>query len=243
MKREASNERRSHARRLIATPGERPYVKVASDGDSQIGFAFTNGHPRERLTSVYFALYRHGSMWRVDGHWIKRLSSGPIVPAQASLVYDAHKTGVSAWVWDVAFDRKGRPVIVYATFPSRYNHVYWYARWDGRRWERHFLTWAGPSISPDTLERQYSGGLVLDHNDPSVVYLSLQLNGWFDIERWTTHDGGNLWYRRILVDTPGVSNVRPVIPRGPSGGPLSVLWLHGHYGSYTTYQTSIAFLK
>ena len=233
----------THARRLIATPGQRPYVKVASDDSNQIGLAFTNGHPRERLTSIYYAVYRNGSLWRANGHWIKRLSHGPIVPAQASLVYDAHQTGVSAWVWDTAFDAHGRPVVIYATFPSVGNHVYWYAHWNGRRWERHFLTFAGPSISPDTLERQYSGGLTLDHGDPSIVYLSRQLHGWFDIEKWTTPNGGWSWRRRVIVDTPGVSNIRPVVPRGQTGGPMGLLWLRGQYGSYTTFQTSISFLR
>jgi hypothetical protein len=234
----------THARRLIGTPGhQRPYVKVATNGSNEIAFAFTNGHPRERLTSVYYALYRNGSMWRADGSWIKRLSDGPIMPRDSSLVYDANKTGVSAWVWDVAFGSNGVPVIVYATFPSVHNHVYWYARWNGKRWEHHFLTFAGPSISPDTLEKQYSGGITLDQSNPSIVYLSRQVHGWFDIERWTTANGGSTWQRRTIVDTPGVSNMRPVVPRGQTGGPMGLLWLRGHYGSYSTYQTSISFLQ
>jgi hypothetical protein len=107
----------------------------------------------------------------------------------------------------------------------------------------HLLTPAGPSISPDTLERQYSGGITLDHNDPSTVYLSRQVGGWFDIEKWTTPNGGWSWHRRVIVDTPGASNVRPVVPRGQAGGPVGLLWLHGHYGSYSTYKTSISFLQ
>jgi hypothetical protein len=231
------------ARRLITTPGQRPYVKVASNGNNEIAIAFTDGHPRERLTSVYYALYRNGSLWRANGTWIKRVADGAIRPRESSTVYDAHKTRVRAWVWDTALDAKGHPVILYATFPSVLNHLYWYAHWNGRRWEHHFLTAAGPSISPDTLELEYSGGITLDHNDPSIVYLSRQVRGTFDLEKWTTRNGGWSWRRRTVVNTPGVSNMRPVVPRGPADESSGLLWLRGNYGSYTTYQTEISFLK
>ncbi|MBV8966130.1 MAG: BNR-4 repeat-containing protein, partial [Mycobacteriaceae bacterium] len=58
-----------HAKELIRSPGERPYVKVADNGFDRIAIAFTNGHPRNVLTSVYYASYRHGSLWRAGGRW------------------------------------------------------------------------------------------------------------------------------------------------------------------------------
>ena len=45
-----------------------------------------------------------------------------------------------------------------------------------------------------------------------------------------------------MIRTRGSDNVRPVVPRGSAGGPIDVLWLHGHYGRFTDYRTSIAFL-
>ncbi|MGZ6638047.1 MAG: BNR-4 repeat-containing protein, partial [Solirubrobacteraceae bacterium] len=77
----------SPARRLISARRARPYLKVDSDGSGAIALAFTNGHPRDALTSVYYAAYRNGSLWSASGRWIERLSSAPIAPRQADLVY------------------------------------------------------------------------------------------------------------------------------------------------------------
>ncbi len=233
----------SPARQMITVPHQRPYVKVATNGTDTIALAFTNGHPRGVMTSVYYAAYRDGALWTAARRRIATVADGPIAPDQADLVYDARKTGVRAWVWDVALDRQGRPVIVYATFPSPARHIYWYATWNGQRWISHRMAVGGPTISPHTIESDYSGGLALDHADPSIVYLSRKVRGWFEIERWSTSDGGYSWRYSAVARTPGANNVRPVVPRGSGDGPIQVLWLHGHYGSYQHYRTSIAFLK
>jgi hypothetical protein len=100
-----------------------------------------------------------------------------------------------AWVWDVASDSEGRPVIVYATFPTKTDHRYRYARWNGKRWIDVQLARAGGSIVPGGRERQYSGGIALDHGDPSTVYLSRKIRGVFEIERWRTPNRGRTWTR------------------------------------------------
>ena len=233
----------SSSHELIRQPGQRPYLKVASNGNNTIALAFTNGHPRNVLTSIYYAAYRDGWLWTADGRRIARMGHGPILPSRAQLVYNARPSGIPSWVWDVAFDPDGRPVIVYATFPKRGDHVYWYARFNGRRWLRHRLTSAGGSISPGTIEFEYSGGLTLDHSDPSIVYLSREVRGGWEIQRWVTGDGGAHWHRVTVVPADGTDNVRPVVPRGYTGGPMGLLWLRGDYRSYTTYRTSIAFLR
>lgn len=225
---------------LIAVPGQRPYVKVASNGRDEIALAFTNAHPRDTLTSIYYAAYRDGSLWTAAGRRIASAEDGPIAPGQADLVYDGPAAGVASWVWDVAFARDGDPVIVYATFPSTRDDAYWYARWDDRRWVSHFLTYGGPSISPGTLETNYSGGLALDHADPSIVYLSKKLGRWFDIQRWVTPDGGYRWRHATVVATDGDA-VRPIVPRG-ADGPVRLAWMSGQYGRYIHYRTSIRFL-
>lgn len=233
----------SQGHELISKPGERPYVKVASNGNDEIALAFTNGHPRERKTSLYYAAYRSGALWTASGRRIASVNQLPIAPRQADLIYDGNATGISSWVWDVALDSHGYPVIVYATFPSAQRHLYWYARFNGRRWVSHYMTVGGPTISPDTIEIEYSGGMALDHSNPSVVYVSRKVQGWYEIERWVTPDGGASWTHTTVVRTPGADNVRPVIARGSDGGPMSLLWLHGHYGDYTDYRTSVSFLR
>jgi hypothetical protein len=233
----------SPARELISAPTQRPYVKVDSNGNDLIALAYTDGHPRERVTSLYYVAYKRGWLHGASGRRIARLGQGPIPAQQGDLIYDGVARGVSCWVWDVALDARGRPVVVYATFPVVDNHAYWYARWTGRRWVSHFMTFAGPSISPGTLEVQYSGGITLDHSDPSIVYLSRKVRGWFEIERWATVDGGAHWRHTTVVPSGGTDNVRPVVPREALEGPMALLWLRGHYDYYTTFGTWIAYLR
>jgi hypothetical protein len=230
------------AHRVIFNRGQRPYVKVAADGRSTISIAYTNGHPRETTTSIYYAAYRAGWLRHASGRPIARLGSGPIAPGRGDLVYDGARTHVSAWVWDVALDHRDRPAIVYATFPRPNDHMYWYARWSGGRWTSHLMTHAGPTISPGTIETEYSGGITLDHADPSTVYVSRKVRGRFEIERWRTADGGRTWRHATVARSADAGSVRPVVPRGPAG-PVRLLWLRGPYRSYTTYRTSVAYLR
>jgi putative BNR repeat neuraminidase len=231
------------ARNLIVSPKQRPYVKVDSNGRDTIAFAFTNGHPRNTLTSIYYMAYRRGWLHHADGRLIAPMEGRAVRPDEADVVYDASRTRIPAWVWDVDIDGSGDPVVVYATFPSANRHLYWYARWTGSVWVSHFLTEGGPTISPGGLETEYSGGLALDHGDPGVVYLSRKVDGWFEIERWRTSDGGANWRHATIVRTPGADDVRPVVVRGSDGGPMSLLWLSGHYGSYTDYHTAVDYLR
>ncbi|MHB8658495.1 MAG: BNR-4 repeat-containing protein [Solirubrobacteraceae bacterium] len=233
----------SPSHRMIVVNGQRPYMKVDSNGVDTIALAFTDGHPRNVMTSVFYATYRAGWLWSAAGRRIARMGGPGISPWRADVVYDARKTHVPSWIWDVALDRVQHPVIVYATFRSLSDHQYWYARFDGHRWVSHFLTYAGGSISPGTIEWEYSGGIALDHSDPSVLYLSRAAPGGFEIQRWTTPDGGYHWRHVTVVPAGGTDNVRPIVPRGSDHGPMSLLWLRGNYGSYTNYGTSVVFQR
>ena len=163
-------------RGLIAVPGERPYVKYDSDGESTIHIAFTNAHPNESGdVNIYYAAYRGGALRRADGTVIGPLGTA-ISPGAADLVFDAPQ---NAWIHDVAHDAQGRPVLVFASFEATsdarvFDHRYLYARWTGERWLTTPITAAGGSISDDTREPYYSGGITLDHEDPRTVYLSRQ---------------------------------------------------------------------
>jgi BNR repeat-containing family member len=222
----------------------RPYVKVYSDGVDTIHFAFTQGHPRDVLSSIFYMYYRGGNLYRANGDLI-----GPwgevIRPGRADKVYNADDPnddpGPKAWVWDVAADADGHPVIVYANFPTDTDHRYRYARWNGTEWIDNEITPAGNTISEDTREPNYSGGISLDHADPSVVVLSRQEpGGRHEVERWTTNDNGQSWTSEPITQNSSELNVRPFVPVGLTGtGAMSVLWMAGEYPSYTTDQTRI----
>lgn len=228
----------------------RPYVKVVSDGKSRMHFIATDGHPRnEAKNSVYHFYYEKGAFFRMDGTQIATLKSLPIRPEDCDVVYDGVAENVRSWVWDVALDRNGFPVATYTRLPKENSHEYRYASWNGHRWVDRKIVDAGgwfPETQKGKKENEphYSGGVVLDHENPSNVYLSRPIEGIFQIERWITPDRGGSWNSQIL--TSGDHNsVRPVVARGLWTGGTVVFWMNNrpyiHYQNYNSRIQSIVF--
>jgi hypothetical protein len=224
----------------------RPYVKIASNNRDAIHFAFTDGHPRnEPHNSIYYVRYGSGRFTRADGSPVGTLADVPLSHQRADIVYDGRETGVRAWIWDVAEDHRGYPVIVYARLPEESDHRYHYARWNGEEWLDVEVTPAGgwfPQTPPETTEPEphYSGGIVLDHSDPAVAYLSRRVSGVFEIEQWWTVDGGNTWHSRPITAGSANDNVRPFVIR--DHGTLSpiLLWMENRsYRHYLDFDSAI----
>lgn len=237
--------------RIVVSPesedtNNRPYVKVAGDGRTRVHFAFTDGHPRNEPTnSIYYARYEKGAFHRVDGSLLAGLDALPFRPGDADVVYDGRAEGVRAWIWDVA-DSGGVPVLVYARLPSEDHHVYRYAWWNGRRWVDRPITDAGkwfPTTPEGKREPEphYSGGVVLDPQDPRFVYLSRPIDGRFEIERWFTPDGGDSWSHVAITGNSKHDSVRPFVPRGerPATGPVAVFMNANRYVHYTDYRSTL----
>jgi len=227
--------------------GNRPYGQYASNGRDTIHMLFTDGHPRdEKTNSVYYIRYQGGAFFKADGSRICGMDGLPIRPEQADLVYDATKTGVRAWVWDIAFDKEDRPVIAYTRLPQEKDHRYHYARWDGKQWLDTELC-AGGGWFPQTQagkkesEPHYSSGLTLDHSEPSIVYLTRPVDGVRELEKWTTTDLGLTWTSQAVTSGSSRDNIRPVAVRDPAPDGPKVLWMNlsDHYRHYTQYRCSI----
>ncbi|GAA2109155.1 BNR-4 repeat-containing protein [Streptomyces synnematoformans] len=153
---------------------------------------------------------------------------------------DAGSGGGKSWIHDIAVDSQGLPVMTFARFPTDTDHRYHYAKWNGTAWEDRELTAAGGTIAEKPGEINYSGGITLDHTNPSVVLLSRRIGSVNEIERWTTTSGGTTWEREAVTADSTVTQVRPIAPRGlGSGERLGILWMAGRYPSYTEYQTHI----
>lgn len=227
--------------RMLSAPGpRRPYVKYATNG-SDVFMAFTQAHPGElhkRPTGIFFARYRRGSFFTAAG---APLGKPPLRPEAAQPVYHGKDP---AWIYDLALDERGRPVIVYAVLHTSRDHRYRYAAWDGHRWRDHHITGAGPHISRQraghVIETRYSAGVTLDHQNPRNVYLSRRVGAHFELERWRTNDLGATWSWTALTPNPASDNLRPVVPWGrPARGALDLLWMRGDYPSYLTFRTSV----
>jgi rhamnogalacturonyl hydrolase YesR len=232
---------------LVARPGagndNRPYAKYVSNGKDTIHIVFTDGHPRnEALNNVYHACLRGGVFYKADGSRICSVDELPFAPSQADLVYDAHKSGARAWIWDMALDEKGNPVIAYTRLPSETNHIYACARWDGKVWQDHEIA-PGGKWFPQTPagktepEPHYSSGFCLDHANPSVAYLTRPVNGVREVERWQTSDGGATWKSSAITTNSQHDNIRPFVSW--NGSLLCWLNVSGHYRHFTDYRTSV----
>jgi PKD repeat protein len=237
---EAGSSVWSAARNLIVMPNERPYVKYASSGGDTIHVAYTNTHPAEfpegnHDVNIYYARVRGGRIQRANGTDLGPLGV-PIHPYDGDTVSNPAEP---TWVHDVAADSMGRPVIVFASFPSDEDHRYHYARWDGSNWDVAEITPAGGSFREERRNPDYySGGLTLDHEDPSRVYLSRQVGASWRIDTWNAETGT---FDTVSPPEPQ-PNVRPVSPRGWTGvfaGTLGVIWMLGPYPNYEEYGTSI----
>lgn len=225
----------------------RPYLKVSSNNRDVIHFAFTDGHPRNEPTnSIYYFRYQNGVVQKADGSSIKSWADLPVSPSESDLVYDARLTNEKAWIWDVAGDANDQPVMVYSRFPNDSTHIYYYAFWQGDQWENIELVNSGgwfPQTPEGEIEREqnYSGGMALDHSNPAVVYLSIEKNGVFEIEKWETRDLGTTWEVTEITSNSKYSNIRPFAVRNrPDEYDTMVLWMNfQEYLHYTDFNSSI----
>lgn len=236
----ADGRRWTRPRTLIqeTIPGKRhrPYLKVASEGFDTIHFAFTEAHPGRYPTSIYYAKYQEGLFYTASGRTIGSLSTLPLKPEEADKVYDPSVRGVRAWVYDVAADAQGRPVIVYDEIYRHNDHRYRYARWVGFGWQDNEIVSAGPAIT--NTPGWYSAGVSLDHEDPSIVYLSRRVEGDYHVERWQTADGGASWNTTRISSGKTEPNLRPVSPRGLLANDV-LFWMRGEYPNYRSFRTSL----
>lgn len=218
------------------------YMKISSDNTTRIDFVFTDGHPKIGPASVYHMYYEKGKFYQTNGNFIADVNHVPLQRENINKVYDVNVTNIKSWIWDIALDRKRRPVITYTQYPAETDHRYHYARWNGKKWLDEELCKAGGMITvlepgEKVEEAHYSGGVVLDHNNPSNVYLSRQVNGIFEIEHWKRKH--NSWKISKITDKSAASNLRPyVVANYPHKNPF-VLWMNGLYNHYTRYKTAI----
>lgn len=223
---------------------QRPYVKYYSDGLSKIHMVFTNGHPRDEPTnSVYYACYYDGAFHRANGEVICTLEELPFEPNEATLVYNAKLTDNRAWVYDIFADENGNPSIAYAQYPTEEEHIYHYAWFDGTTWFDKEIVNSGkwfPQTPEGKHEREphYSGGLTIDPNHQHTLYISLEVNDVFEIERWSFDEKTDNWNSLAITQNSTQDQVRPYVVKNCLDETL-LLWNSvEHYIHYTDFKTA-----
>lgn len=229
--------------------GNRPYVKYYSDGNSRIHIVFTDGHPRvEPQNSVYYAYYENGAFFKADGTQICTMEEAPFEPKDATLVYKANEETGRAWVYDISANTDGLPVVLYARYPDEETHTYFYAAFDGTYWTDIEICNSGkwfPQTPKGKREREphYSGGLTVNPTKLNEVYVSKQVNGVFEIERFTLQQATKTWDIAPITQNSVNDNIRPFFPRGGNAESTPVLlWMNNKkYIHYTNYDTEIKY--
>ncbi|MEA2397446.1 MAG: hypothetical protein QOK25_1002 [Thermoleophilaceae bacterium] len=224
---------------VTSIPGQRPYAKYAGDGKS-VYMAFSRSHPMEKATGIYFLrISKSGAEYRSDGTRIGSLNHPPSY-ARATPVYRYSASGGRAWPLDIALDSQHRPVVVYQRRDAHTGDTYRYAWWDGTKWVDRVLVPAGQSPTAWSYHQYYQGGVTLDHDDPSIAYVSRRpFDGSpYEIEIWTTPDHGSSWAHMAVTEGSSQDNWRPVGSRGYPGG-TQVFWWRGRYATFRDYNTEI----
>ena len=231
-------------------PNNRPYAKYFSDGNSKIHMVFTDGHPRNEPTnSVYYCYYEKGAFWKASGSKICNLSELPFQPHEASVVYSPSQATGRAWICDIV-EKDGTPYILYTRHPQETDHRYHYAWFNSasKKWEDYEICKAGkwfPQTPPGQTEREphYMGNMTFNPNKPNEIYVSREVNGIFEIEKFTSQNGGASWKITPITENSTYDNVRPYIPRyQPKNSSTIVLWMENKkYIHYTDYDVSIKY--
>ena len=103
-----------------------------------------------------------------------------------------------------------------------------YSRWNGSAWVTTEICAAGAGIDATGV---YSGGISLDHSDPSRLLASRQISGQWEVWRYTTVDNGATFSGEGLTAGSASKNIRPYYIESP--GRLKAGWLAGTYTGYS----------
>jgi unsaturated chondroitin disaccharide hydrolase len=223
----------------------RPYAKVVNDGKGKIWFAITDGHPRdEPLNSIYVFYYEKGEFFQVDGTLMASMNEIPFDQNLIRKAYDGTETKIRSWIWDLAVDDDGFPRIAYTRLKEETRHEYYYAAWDGNKWNHHLVANAGQDFPREDRKKEdhnrephYSGGIVLDPANKGVVYYSKPVNDRYEIIRGDF--GGQVWRETAITSGSEYDNVRPFVSRNINKDHVPVLfWMSNRmYRFYQDYDT------
>jgi BNR repeat-containing family member len=237
--------------------GYKPYFKCASNGVDEIHIDVEReNRAGGGNIPTYYMKYKNGSFYQASGKLIATMAQLPIVNTVLDTVIYPGAYGAGGTVWDIMYDANDNPVILYDMFfNNNSTHVYWYLRWTGSYWFKRPLVNSGNNMG--VAGQQFCGGFTFDHENPNNIYMSRQLlkssatpfnladtsfanykkialtnfvtvDSDFEIDKWTTADGGLTWDSVAITRGSAAKNIRPCVPRGHKDNMnINLIWLDG----------------
>ncbi len=233
----------TRARTMIRSTGKkRPYVKYAGGPDNSVIMTYNQDNPGTTGTGLYYMQYKPGEgYFKANGK--KIASSKSTIPFSKGDMIMSKKRRGRLYTMDVAADKEGNPVTVFTGKPKGKSASVYYSRWDGKHWKTENVVSEGYELYDKTKPRHYgfypTAGMSLDHEDPSTLYLSRQVDHQMRVEKWDYKKAGA--WKHEFVSPPEKSCVRPASVRNDLGG--YVVMMCGHYKNWLEFDTDIYMAK
>ena len=232
-------------RQIVQSTGARPYAKYQSNGRDKIYLTYTTGHPdNEWPCWLYFNVVdiNHGNgpvLRDIKGNELARIADDTF-RVNKSEEYKARYpyTLIDApadsrdWVWQISLDAKDMPVVAMTHISNDKNsHTYIHAKWTGKGWRLVELADGGHAFHQNwqRTEKCYSGGMALDPDNTNIIYVSVPVDGTYEISKITLKDNGKIKERTYVTTHSAKNNMRPYVVPGSAASPLRLCWMHGDY--------------
>jgi hypothetical protein len=240
-------------KQIVQSTGARPYAKYQSNGKDKIFVSYTTGHPDNEMPNwLYFNVIDinngNGPILRdLKGKQLSIINNGVFNVSKTDSYannYPATIVDKSAnirnWVWQIALDKDEHPVIAYTHIDdAKTSHVYWHAQWNGTNWVNTWVQYAGHAFHKNwnSTEKCYSGGMALDPEDPSTLYVSLPVkdgqyakDGVYEIWKYVVSGGQVVGGSETFITTASTkNNARPFVIPGSKNSPMRLAWMNGDY--------------
>lgn len=233
---------------MVQSTGARPYAKYISDGKSNIYLAYTTGHPdNEQPNWLYLNAFsiNDKSLYDIRGNKLKAVAGGAFNVSKTDTYKNQYPNTVvdqnassRDWLWNMAFNSEGKPVVAMTRINSaKTSHDYYYAYWNGSKWNATFLTNGGGQFHQTPgVEMCYSGGMAIDRDNPTDVYCSVPVNGVYEIVKYKVSEDGStlLTGKEQITSGSKKNNVRPFVIEGTKdskkgAADMRLTWMNGDY--------------
>lgn len=232
------------AYQMVKSTGARPYAKYVSNGKDRIYLTYTTGHPdNEQPNFLYFNYIDIHTLQLKDvkGNTLSTISESTFKMNKSDDYINRYPATVvdspteRDWVWQVASDREGNPVIAMVRISGdKESHDYYYAKWNGNEWKKTFLTHAGGHFHQTPgLEKCYSAGMAIDPANTNLIYCSIPVEGKYgkvyEIVKFTMNEEGEVVSKDAVTEDSKQNNVRPYVIPHSENTPLRLTWMVGDY--------------